>query len=130
MDTAIFVAFQQLPVSHAYGAAGEAALIAVVGIVPVQGFAVEVLAALEQWYQRTAVLVLIGSRRQTGHGQHGRVKVHADDRHVAGGVGLCHTGPADQVRFADSAFVQPAFAAAQRQIRRGRAFTCGQAAIV
>lgn len=40
-DGAVFVVFKEFEVAHADGSAGDAALIGVVGIVPVEGFALE-----------------------------------------------------------------------------------------
>ena len=42
MNSPVFVSFHQFPVAHSNSARGEAALIAVVGIVPVKGVTIEV----------------------------------------------------------------------------------------
>ena len=42
MNSSVFVSFHQFLVAHANSSRGEAALITVVGIVPVKGFTIEV----------------------------------------------------------------------------------------
>ena len=60
----------------------------------------------------------------------GAEDVRCADEAGAGGAGLHLAGPADKERLAHAAFVEPAFAAAQRLVAGGPAFARAQAAVV
>ena len=84
VDAAVFETFDQFPIAHADRTAGETTLVAVVRIVPIEGLAVEGFCPLSSGTSERPSLCCCWSERQAGHGQHGRIEVGADHRHIAG----------------------------------------------
>ena len=97
---------------------------------PVQGLALYRACLLKQGNEADAVEMLKGFERQASHREHRRVKIGAGDgrcRYAAGGG---HAGPFYDHRFPNTAFIQPAFSRAQRQIGRRVSFRRAQPAVV
>ena len=120
----------ELPVSRPHAAAGRAALVAVVGVVPEDPLAVERPLTPQQPGNAEPVGVLIGHGGQAGHLQDRRVEVRARDRHGANAVRGRHARPANEQRLARAAFVHPALALGQWGVAGGAALAGGEAAVV
>ena len=127
MDAAVFVAFDQFPVTHTDGARGESTLIAVVRIVPVEGVAIEI-ATFEERHEVRAIDCSFGLAACGFH--EGREEVGAHHRNCAGRAGPGDAGPLDDERLADSSFINPALAASQGEVGSRRSFRGGETAVV
>ena len=111
VQSSVFEALDEFVIADPNRGSGNSALIRIVGVVPEQCIASDLPLAFEQRNQTLPVEVLIRLERHSGKIKHRRIEVRADHRGIADAVGFCDTGSTDQKRFADAAFVQPAFAA-------------------
>src|SRR5687768_14304802 len=93
LERGVLVALDQLPVSLADGASGEAALVAVVRVVPEERLPAAP-ASLEDGNQAFAVLVQPGAGGQTGSLEQRGKEIRAGDEGVADRAGPDLTGPA------------------------------------
>ena len=81
--------------------------------------ALAVVAAFELAKQAAAVGMQLGLEGKPGEVEHGWEKIHADHRFVRNATGEGDARGADQCGFANTAFVKPAFAGAEREIAAG-----------
>ena len=104
-------------------------MVAVVRVVPEKRALVRIC-ALEFGHEAGAVEVLLWDRLQAGHGEDSGEKIRRTHWLIADAVGLGDSGPLDEERFANAAFVGPAFAGAERQVGGGRTLGSGEPSVV
>lgn len=128
-EAAVFVVFDELPVSHADHCNGFSALVSIVWVVPEEGTFGDAL-AFQKWFEGDAIDVFFGEEVEAGEVEQGGVEVGPCDRGVALGAGVGEPGNPDVEGSADSAFPLAPFATAIGEGCGCEGIATGHAAII
>lgn len=129
-DAKIVVELNKLPIAGDDGGAGRAALVAIVGVMPEKGIAMQGRGgAFKKRQERQSVEGGVRKGPPSG-GDEGGIKVGGGNGSGAGGAGFDVGGPADEEGDARAAFVHPAFTIARWGVAGGRVLGGGEAAVI